>query len=180
MAKIPPQKQRGWLNKSEMAASLGVSVQAFDKWGVQPVDRIGREVFYSARSVLDHRLAQQSQKQQPDLDGEGLDPLAEHKLIQERLRLTSAQAYSQEKKNEINDRQLVPVGFAAYVLGHIAPQISSILDTVSLKVKRKHPDMDPRFIETFQREIAAASNLAADLGDLVPGLLDDYVESLAD
>ena len=72
------------------------------------------------------------------------------------------------------------MGFAAFALGHIAPQISSILDTVSLKVRRKHPDMDPRFIETFQREIAAASNLAAEFGDLVPGLLDEYVESLAD
>jgi hypothetical protein len=36
-------QQPGWLNKSRMAASLGISVQAFDKWGVQPVERIGRE-----------------------------------------------------------------------------------------------------------------------------------------
>ncbi|MGP8720942.1 hypothetical protein ACT028_20865, partial [Pseudomonas aeruginosa] len=32
------QKKRGWLNKSEMAASLGISPQAFDKWGVEPAD----------------------------------------------------------------------------------------------------------------------------------------------
>lgn len=53
MARTPPQKQRGWLNKSEMAASLGISVQAFDKWGVQPVERIGREAFYTAQSVVE-------------------------------------------------------------------------------------------------------------------------------
>ncbi|PTZ23576.1 DNA-packaging protein, partial [Pseudomonas aeruginosa] len=35
------QKKRGWLNKSEMAASLGISPQAFDRWGVAPVSKVG-------------------------------------------------------------------------------------------------------------------------------------------
>nr|WP_132773025.1 DNA-packaging protein [Pseudomonas aeruginosa] len=50
------QKKRGWLNKSEMAASLGISPQAFDKWGVEPAAKIGREVFYTAQAVLQNRL----------------------------------------------------------------------------------------------------------------------------
>lgn len=39
------------LNKSDMAASLGVSVQTFDKYGITPVERRWREVFYDVKSV---------------------------------------------------------------------------------------------------------------------------------
>lgn len=92
-------RQPHWLNKSRMAASLGISTQAFDKWGVEPVARIGREAFYDVRSVLENRLALAERKHQPEGDfPEGIDPLAEHKLTQERLRLTAAQADAQEKK----------------------------------------------------------------------------------
>ncbi len=45
-----------WLNKSNMALSLGISVQAFDKWNVDPVAKIGREVFFDVRSVVANRL----------------------------------------------------------------------------------------------------------------------------
>lgn len=180
MATTTPQKQRGWLNKSEMAASLGISVQAFDKWGVQPVERIGREAFYTAQSVVENRIHLHAQKHQPGYDEDGVDPLAEQKLLQERLRLTSAQADAQEKKNQINDRRLVPVDFAVFALAKIASQIGSTLDTVPLKLRRRHPDLDVRHVESLQREIALARNTAAELGDLLPELLDEYVESMAD
>lgn len=45
-----------WLNKSNMALSLGISVQAFDKWKVDPIAKIGREVFFDVRSVVINRL----------------------------------------------------------------------------------------------------------------------------
>lgn len=180
MARNQPQKQRGWLNKSEMAASLGISVQAFDKWGVKPVERIGREAFYTAQSVVENRLIAAERKQQPEEGIEGIDPLVEFKLTQERLRLTAAQAYAQEKKNEIKDRQLVPTEFATYALARVAAQIGSLLDTVPLKLRRRHPEIDVRHIESLQREIATARNTAAELGDHLPEMLDEYLESLAD
>lgn len=43
------------LNKSDMAASLGVSVQTFDKYGITPVERRWREVFYDVKSVYCRR-----------------------------------------------------------------------------------------------------------------------------
>lgn len=73
-------RQPYWLNKKRMAESLGISVQAFDKWGVEPVQKIGRESFYDVRSVVDNRLQHQSGKQQ--LGGDDIDPLAEAKLLQ--------------------------------------------------------------------------------------------------
>ncbi len=69
-------RQPFWLNKKSMADSLGISTQAFDKWGVEPIAKIGREAFYDAKSVLENRLQHQDRKQQPvGADGEVLDPL---------------------------------------------------------------------------------------------------------
>lgn len=181
MSKNETTKQRGWLNKSEMASSLGISPQAFDKWGVEPVSRIGREAFYAVQDVVANRIEHAIRKQQPEGGlPEGLDPYAEAKLVQERLRLTTAQAYAQEQKNQVNDKILVPVPFATFALAKIAAQIGSKLETVGKTISRRHPDIEPRMLESIEREIALARNVAAQFGDYLPEYLDEYLESMAD
>lgn len=181
MAKKETTKQRGWLNKSDMASSLGISPQAFDKWGVTPIERIGREAFYTVQSVVENRVEHAQRKQQPTAEGtEGLDPLIEYKLLEERRGLTAAQRIAQEKKNQVLDKQLVPVPFATFALAKIAAQIGSKLDTVGKTVTRRHPEVDPRIIESVEREIALARNIAASFGEQLPELLDEYVESMAE
>ncbi|WP_410952330.1 terminase small subunit [Pseudomonas sp. S1(2024)] len=118
-------RQPFWLNKKRMAESLGISVQAFDKWGVEPVAKIGRESFYDVRSVVANRLQHQSGKQQ--LGGEDIDPLVEQKLLQERLRLTREQADAQAMRNEVKRRNLVPVEFVTFALSRITSLIGSRL-----------------------------------------------------
>lgn len=169
-------RQPYWLNKTRMAASLGISVQAFDKWGVEPVQRIGKEAFYDTRSVLDNRLKNQSGKQQPGL--EDVDPLIGYKIDLERWRLTKEQADTQARKNRIGDKELVPVGFAIFVLSRLAALLASYLDTIPKKVKLKHPDLEIRFMESFEREIAVTRNEAAGLAETIPELLDEYVTAL--
>ncbi|SDS25899.1 Phage DNA packaging protein, Nu1 subunit of terminase [Halopseudomonas litoralis] len=176
MAKSTTTKQRGWLNKSEMAASLGISVQAFDKWGIKPVERIGREAFFTVEAVLENRLGHQAEKHKP-AGFEGIDPLAEAKLTQERLRLTAAQAYGHELKNQITERTSVPTEFAMYVLSRVAAEIASGLDTLPLTLKRRHPDLEVRHIESVQREIAKVRNRAALLDERLPEMLDEYLDS---
>lgn len=179
MAKNETTKQPGWLNKSEMAKSLGISPQAYEKWGVEPVARIGREAFYRVQDVVQNRLDNAARKQQlAGVDAEGVDPMIEYKLMQERLRLTSAQAYGQEQKNQVNDKILVPVPFATFALARIAAQIGSKLETVGKTVSRRHPDIDPRILETLEREIALARNIAAQFGDDIPGFLDEYLATV--
>ncbi|MDT4864929.1 Phage DNA packaging protein Nu1 [compost metagenome] len=179
MAKNETTKQRGWLNKSDMAASLGISPQAFDKWGVEPVARIGREAFYLVQDVVQNRIDHATRKQQPaGADGEVIDPLIEYKLNVERLRLTAGQADAQEKKNRVADKELVPVPFATFALAKIAAQIGSKLETVGKTVSRRHPDIDPRILETLEREIALARNIAAKFGDDLPAVLDEYLATL--
>lgn len=179
MAKPTVDIRPGWLNKRSMCASLGISPTAFDKWGVEPVIRHGREAFYDARTVLENRLSHAQAKYQP-ADADGIDPLAEKKLTQERLRLTTAQADAQEKKNAVTDRDLVPAEFATFALENLSASLGSLLDTVPLKVRRRHPDLEVRHIETIEREIVAARNLAAALADKLPRLLDEFLSSLDD
>ena len=174
MAKTKPEKQRGWLNKSEMADSLGISTQAFDKWGVEPVSRIGREAFFDARSVLDNRLRKAEVK--PQL-GDVIDPLAEQKLTQERLRLTSAQAEAQELKNEVSRRILIPAGFIHFSLSKLVPEISSTLDTLPMVVRRRHPELEPRHLDTLEREATKIRNACAKYASILPELIDEYLDS---
>src|SRR5690606_15700530 len=96
---------------------------------------------------------------------DGVDPLIEYKLLEERRGLTAAQRIAAEKKNMVDDRQLVPVPFATFALAKIAAQIGSKLDTVGKTVTRRHPEVDPRIIESVEREIALARNIAAGFGE---------------
>ena len=154
-----------------MAASLGISVQAFDKWNVKPIARIGRAVFYDCRSVVANRLENQESKQQPD-DPEEVDP---SKLEYQRYRLTKEQADAQELKNQKERGEVVETAFAMFVLSRVAAQIGSILDTVPLNVRRRFPELETRHIEQIKREIVKAQNIAAGLDDMLPELLDEYI-----
>jgi phage terminase Nu1 subunit (DNA packaging protein) len=112
----------------------------------------------------------------PEVDG--FDPLLEYKLMEERRGLTAAQRIAAEKKNEVAEKNLVPVEFCTFALARVAAQIGSVLDTVALKVKRKHPDIEVHHVEAMQREVALARNISADLGEQLPEILDEYLASL--
>ena len=165
-----------WLNKKNMAQSLGITVQAFDKWGIKPVAKIGRESFYDVRSVLDNRLQHQSGKHQPGADE--IDPLIGYKIDCERLRLTKEQADAQARKNKVGDKELVPVGFMVFALASLSAQLASTLNTVHKNVKRKHPDISVRHLEAVESEIAVTRNASAGLADRIPELLDEYITAL--
>ncbi|VVP01100.1 hypothetical protein PS862_02850 [Pseudomonas fluorescens] len=169
-------RQPFWLNKKNMADSLGISVQAFDKWGVQPVAKIGRESFYDVRAVVDNRVQHQAGKQQPGVDL--VDPLIGYKIDVERLRLTKEQADAQARKNKVGDKELVPVGFMVFALASLSAQLASTLNTIHKSVKRKHPDISVRHLEAVESEIAVTRNAAAGLADRIPELLDEYITSL--
>ncbi|WP_445005471.1 terminase small subunit [Halomonas mongoliensis] len=182
MASSKPTAEPHWLNRKQMAASLGISVTAFDKWGIEPVARIGREVFFDVRSVLDAKLseaeAKQQQHQPGEIDGEVIDPLMSYRKDQEDLRLTRARAESQELKNDRDARRVVPVEFAIYALSGTASQIATIFDTLPLTIRRKHPELAQRYLQSFDREVTKARNVAAELPEKLPTLLDGYWQHL--
>lgn len=158
------------LNKRDMAASLGISVQAFDKWGVTPTERRGREVLYDVRTVLENRLEHQSQKQPAAED----DPAVNIEF--ERWRLTKAQADAQELKNAKDMAEVVETAFCVFVLSRVAAEIAGILDGIPLSMQRRFPELENRHIEFLKRDVVKAMNKAAATGELVPELLNEYIE----
>lgn len=169
-------RQPYWLNKSRMAESLGISVQAFDKWGVKPVAKIGKEAFYDVRSVLDNRLENQKGKQQPG--SEEIDPLISYKQEVEKLRLLKEQADSWERKNRIGEKEVAPVAFMTFALVKLAALLASTFDTIPKNLKRRHPDFEIRHMEAVEREIAVTRNAASGLAEKIPEFVDEYIAAL--
>ena len=173
MAQTKPQKEAHWLNKSQMSLSLGISVQAFDKWGVKPIQKIGRESFYTVRDVLDNRLAHAEQKTNPDpIDA------TPGTIEYERLRLTREQADQLELKNELSRAKVVPIDLFTAVLSHIAGEAAGILDTTPLQIKRKHPELETPVIESIKWQITKAQNAIARVDSVVDQIIEDHVSSL--
>lgn len=103
------------LNKSDMASSIGISVQAFDKWGVPPVERRGREVFYDVKTVLeiDRERRQQNQK------SSGGENDLEERLLQARVNLTEEQAIAQRLKNQVAEHKVIDTAFSIFALSRL-------------------------------------------------------------
>ena len=85
-------KQPHWLNKINMAKSLGISVTAIAKWGVEPIGKDRRESFFVVADVLNNRY-------------QYTYPIANHseskEYFRQRTRLTKEQADQLEMKNAV-------------------------------------------------------------------------------
>ncbi|GCI33065.1 phage terminase small subunit [Escherichia coli] len=126
------------MNKKNMAQSCRVSATAFDKWGVTPVERKGREAFYDVASVIDNRVSN-AINQITDDKGE----IDNDELLRVRIRLLTAQAEAQELKNERERGDVISTEFCIYALSKLASQISSIMDSLPLTMQRRFPQMTP-------------------------------------
>lgn len=164
------------LNKSDMASSIGISVQAFDKWGVPPVERRGREVFYDVKTVLETDRERRQQNQRPPDDGGDL----EGRLLQARVNLTEEQAVAQKLKNQVTEGNLIDSAFCVFALSKLAMALSGTLDSIPLSMQRQFPDLTPRHIDYLKTLIAKGANQCARAGDKLPELLDDYIRTTAE
>ena len=155
-----------WLNQQQIAKSLGLTVSAFARWEVEPVARIGKQVFYDVRSVLDNRL------EKADQSGSNVA------IESERLRLTSAQAEGQELKNELAKGKTAPMEIITLSLSTVAGAASGILDSLPLNIKRQHPELSAQMIEAIKRQCVKAQNEISRLDEVVADKLRDYLDEL--
>ncbi|HFS5793957.1 TPA: terminase small subunit [Citrobacter werkmanii] len=159
------------LNKKNMAKSCKVGVTAFDKWGVEPVQRIGREALYDVASVVSNRVENELSKimdQGGDID--------DAELLKARIRLTNAQADAQELKNARETGEVIDTAFASYALAKLAAEIGSIMDSLPLTINRKFPDMEPRYSNAIKVEVNRAVSRASTIADLIPEMAERYIE----
>lgn len=173
----------------EVANHLDVS----DRWvrelvqsGVLPASkgRGGYDLEQCRLAYIRHIRGQLSgQVKVPEAEGKEypddvIDPYIEQKREQEEYLLTKERRIGQQQKNELAARKVVPSEFAIFTLSKIAAEIAAILDTLPLTMKRKHPDLETRHLDTLMRELARARNQASGLDNMLPELLDDYFDSI--
>ena len=126
---------------------------------MEPVAKIGQEVFYLQGDVGANRIAHfeaRSQKRIPFDAAELIQAEREEKLL-----LTKAQREGQELKNSQLRKELAPVAVIEWVIGKTGGQISAILDALPLQLKKRNPKLTASNIETIRREIVKAQNAAA-------------------
>jgi len=160
----------GWLNKKQMAKQLKISVQAFDKWEVQPVARRHKygEAFYSVGDVMefvDKRAREQERRKLEKLlptDADGLD-VGQIFIEKEKAELTwtRERAEGQRLKNAQMRRELAPVEMVVWALGSVAGQVTAILGTLPAKLKRSQPKLSADEINIVKSEIVKAQNACA-------------------
>lgn len=159
------------LNKKNMAKSCKVGVTAFDKWGIEPIQRIGREAFYDVASVVSNRVENELSKimdQVGDID--------DAELLKARIRLTNAQADAQELKNARETGEVIDTAFATYALAKLAAEIGSIMDSLPLTINRNFPDMETRYSNAIKVEVNRAVSRASTVADLIPEMAERYIE----
>ena len=158
------------MNKKNMAQSCRVSATAFDKWGVTPVERKGREAFYDVASVIDNRVSNAINQITND-KGE----IDDDQLLRVRIRLLTAQAEAQELKNERDRGDVIDTEFCMYALSKLASQISSIMDSIPLTMQRSFPQMTPAMLDGLKKEVVRACNACTKLDENIPRMLSDYL-----
>lgn len=158
------------LNKKNMAKSCKVGVTAFDKWGIVPVQRVGREAFYDVASVVRNRVENELSKimeQGGDID--------DAELLKARIRLTNAQADAQELKNARETGEVIETAFATYALSKLAGEVGAIMDSLPLAISRQFPGMEKRYLDSIKKEVSKAMNRASRVSELIPSLANDYI-----
>jgi len=165
----------GWLTKQQMVASCGITPTAFDKWGVDPVGRIGRHVYYRVADVISNRLARQAMNAAAEAGKRAADTAPVPAVIEaerEKLLLTREQRIGQELKNAQTRRELAPVAALEWALSNLASQIVAQLDAVPLRMKKLYPSWGARQIEDLNRELIKSRNAVSEASLN----LDDYLD----
>ncbi len=172
-----------WINKKDLAARLGISVQALGKWGVEPVGKVGREVFFTLRDVIDNRIENAAKNDNLGNLGTTADEKEETRQLarnrqREEYLLAKERRIGQQQKNEIQAGTMIPTEFATFALSRLAARVASILDTLPLTIRRAHPDLEARHIDSITSEVAKARNTAAEADEILPELVEEYVETI--
>ena len=154
--------ERHWLNKSEMATALGISVQAFAAWGVKPVAQRHRfgEAFYSVRDVVDFAVARERKKHERTAASlDAADLIIEKERAD--LEWTQERAEGQRLKNAALRRELAPVAMVQWAISQAGSQIAATLGTLKGKVKRAQPSLSNAALHEVEQIAVECQNTAA-------------------
>jgi len=179
---IATEIQTWHLMKKDMAASCGVSPQAFTSWGVPPYTKIKNSVYFDVKSVLENRVANALAKTTQNTTtttsydiSEIADPV--EKL---RARKTEQEIKALELKNAVLEGRSLPASAVTEVLSRILGAAVNIFETLPLDIARKFPDLEPRVLRHLEKSIASVRNEAATLPEQLDTILDDIITEAED
>lgn len=163
--------QPGWLNKKQMAASLGISVQAFDQYGIEPVAKRHKygEAFYTCEQVVAFKVRKAVQQERQAIERQMAkrpsEDVGQILIEQQRadLELTQERAETQRLKNAQMRRELAPVEAIQAVLGQTAAKLGAILDPLPGKIRRRQPKLTNADVEAIRHELVKAQNVASEI-----------------
>ena len=172
-----PQIKPWHLNKKDMAAACGVSVQAFTNWGVQPLGKVKNSVYFDVHSVIENRVQNAIEKVvnttsttpsfEIDEIADPVEKLKAKKLEQEIVAL--------ELKNGVLEGKNLPATVVTEVITRVLSPAISIFETLPLEITRRYPEIDQRAIRDIEKEIAKIRNEAAEVPQHLDEILDDIV-----
>lgn len=118
--------------------------------------RRGQANWYCPRAVLDWKVRQVLAKLDVGDDGKVLSFEAE------RARLTKEQADEKSRHNRIADKEFFHRDLLEAVLASVCAQMSSVLASLPLKIKRRVPSLKASHITMIKAEIAKCQNAMSD------------------
>lgn len=197
-------KKKSWVNRKKLAELLEITVVAFDRWGVAPVARVGRELFFTIPAVLKNRtthILEQHKKELKEIHIRHIEEMEqmtcefEAKLLAKSLEDLSADAdeelnpvvekalldrarrQGQEIANEVKLGRLFPTEIAGFVIARMGVEIAAILESLPGKIKRQLPMMTATDVHMVQVEIAKCRNAAANVHELFDEFIGEYCKA---
>ncbi len=157
----------------EVADHLGITsryVRELSEKGILPKSRgrNGRDIDECRIRYLNHLRERAKGKKENDDDDE-TDELREEKIL---LLRSQRQKLDLAYKKETGE--LLPAEVITFVINKTAPEAAGILDTIPLKVQRRHPDITPNQMNTLQTEIAKAMNAVTKVGENIDEYMNEY------
>jgi len=152
-----------------MAEAIGISTNAFDKWGVEPVEKTGRQNLYSFKDVITNRVAHETAKLVGDKDQEDwLDP------VQEKAKLDHEKRRGAKLQNDEKEGSLFPVVAAQFVFAKMGSEIASKFDGLPALIKKILPETKAAEMDRVKKVIAEARNTAVEVGSQLNEFIEEY------
>lgn len=152
-------KEPHWLNLTNAAKASGVTVKTFYSWGIPHVADDGKQKFYLISDIVENRVKNALDKSR--LSGGGMSS-QEAKEAMDEAKLLEIQQRTENLaiKNSILRRETAPISSLTITLGSVCSQISAILESIPVNLKRVCPKLNANDIERIQAEIVKIQNIA--------------------
>jgi len=139
---------------AELTGRSRVTVEKYiTEKGIQPIRVDGRNRVFNSEELLSFKLMEKEvSRPSTDIDWDA-----------ERARETKERADNLELKNAQLRRELIPVELMSWTLGNIGAQISAVLESIPVKLKRRMARLGAAEVDIIKGEIAKCQNIAADI-----------------